>query len=123
MYRPASIQREVFPTASVAFRMERCDAPLSAQIEAALRNFGNDLLTAREQDVIRLILRGLPSKLIARKLHITPKTEGVHRRNAYAKLGVDSRSTLFLQFLQFLSMALTEEEAIGDVQYSCKCAA
>jgi DNA-binding NarL/FixJ family response regulator len=94
------------------------DSGLSEPIERALAQFGCDLLTAREQDVIRLILLGLPCKVAATKLHITPKTVGVHRRNAYAKLGVRSQTALFRQFLGFLSaawvqLALTKEWGAG----------
>ncbi|WP_373085372.1 response regulator transcription factor [Sneathiella sp.] len=112
MYLPKSIQRESFSTKKTARSVENCDIILNDQIETALHRFGNDILTAREQDVVRLVLRGLPSKLIARKLQIAPKTEGVHRSNAYAKLGLNSRSMLFLQFLQFLSLILTND---GDL--------
>jgi len=86
------------------------DTCLNQQIESAIARFGCELLTAREQDVIQLILRGLPSKVAATKLQIARKTEGVHRRNAYAKLGVRSQSALFRQFLEFLSASWTQLE-------------
>ena len=79
------------------------NGPLRPDIEEAIERFGSASLTKRERDVIKLVLRGLPSKLIARELKIAPKTENVHRRNAYAKLEVDARSALFFQFLQSLS--------------------
>lgn len=101
MLHPSSLAACLaLPTESYS---DRFAVPLRADIEEALDRFGAASLTAREQEVVRLILRGLPSKLIARTLEIAPKTENVHRRNAYAKLGVDSRSSLFFEFLVFLS--------------------
>ena len=81
---------------------------LHQQIERALTEFGRELLTARERHVVHLILLGLPSKVAAIKLRIAPKTERVHRRNAYAKLGVKSQAELFRQFLGFLSTCWTQ---------------
>ena len=79
---------------------------LHRNIEAAMSAFGRDVLTAREQAVVQLILRGLPSKAVASQLKIALKTEKVHRRNAYAKLGVNSHAVLFGSFLKYLSSAL-----------------
>jgi DNA-binding CsgD family transcriptional regulator len=90
------------------------DVPLNGSIETALSNYGDNILTARERDVVHLIIRGQPSKIIARQLKIAPKTEGVHRRNAYAKLGIDSRSALFRSFLFHLSQILGEGEHAGE---------
>jgi len=79
---------------------------LHKQIEEAMSVFGAGVLTVREQDVVRLILQGFPSKRVAGELKIALKTEKVHRRNAYAKLGVNSHAALFVQFLRFLSVSL-----------------
>jgi DNA-binding NarL/FixJ family response regulator len=79
---------------------------LHREIECAISSFGVDLLTAREHAVVQLILRGLSSKVVANKLHIALKTEKVHRRNAYAKLGVNSHAVLFVEFLRYLSACL-----------------
>lgn len=88
----------------------QADCRLHQQIESALARFGDDLLTTREQDVVQLILLGVPAKVAATMLRIAPKTEGVHRRNAYAKLGVNSQAALFRQFLAFLSVSWVERE-------------
>src|ERR1700712_4830743 len=99
MHHPASLEASHHSPPDF---MNELNAPLNDRIESALTNYGIKLLTAREQDVIHLIIRGQPSKIIARQLQIAPKTEGVHRRNAYAKLGIDSRSSLFHSFLLHL---------------------
>jgi len=86
---------------------------LHRDIEEAICAFGRDMLTAREQAVVQLILLGLSSKLAARELQIALKTEKVHRRNAYAKLGVNSHGVLFGQFLRFLSASLEPSSHTG----------
>lgn len=57
-------------------------------------------LTARELDVIRLILSGRSNKEVANKLSISAETVKVHRRNIYGKLAINSQSELFSLFLK-----------------------
>jgi len=49
-------------------------------------------LTAQEQNVLGLILKGLANKEIAKELHIELTTVKAHLKNAFQKLGVTSRS-------------------------------
>jgi DNA-binding NarL/FixJ family response regulator len=49
-------------------------------------------LTAREQEVLRLIARGYPNKRIARELGIAEKTVKTHVSHVLAKLSVDDRT-------------------------------
>lgn len=51
-----------------------------------------DALTPRELDVLRLIARGLPNKLIARELGIAERTVKTHVSSIFAKLGVTDRT-------------------------------
>jgi FixJ family two-component response regulator len=51
-------------------------------------------LTAREQEVLRLLVTGKPSKVIASKLGISEKTVDVHRSNVMRKAGVRSAAEL-----------------------------
>jgi two-component system, NarL family, response regulator LiaR len=54
-------------------------------------------LTRREQEVLALIARGMPNKLIARELGISEKTVKTHVGHVLAKLGVTDRTQAALQ--------------------------
>ena len=50
------------------------------------------LLSAREVEVLRLVAEGLTDGQVAEKLHISPRTVGVHLRSIYKKFAVRSRA-------------------------------
>jgi two-component system response regulator DctR len=67
----------------------------SAQVQAALREQGALQtrladLTERERDVMQLVARGLPNKLIADQLAISVRTVEVHRARVFDKMEVKS---------------------------------
>ena len=49
------------------------------------------IFTRREQDVIRCLLRGMPSQETAQELAISKRTVDKHLENIYTKLGVSNR--------------------------------
>ena len=49
-------------------------------------------LTARERDVLRLVVEGLANKQIAQRLGIGEKTIKTHVSRVLAKLGVEDRT-------------------------------
>jgi DNA-binding NarL/FixJ family response regulator len=51
-------------------------------------------LTAREQEVVRLVARGMSNKMIAAKLGISPRTVEGHLNHVFDKLGTTSRTEL-----------------------------
>ncbi|MCP2073245.1 UNVERIFIED_ORG: DNA-binding CsgD family transcriptional regulator [Pseudomonas lini] len=55
-------------------------------------------ITAREKDVLKLLLSGFSNKEIAGKLSLSAETIKVHRRNIYTKLNIKSQSELFTRF-------------------------
>jgi len=54
------------------------------------------VLTPRELEIVDLVLSGLHSKEIAKKLHISEATVKTHLHNIYTKLHLDGRLKLFL---------------------------
>lgn len=70
-------------------RMAAGDAAAAGQADAERRIA---LLSPREQDVLRGLVRGHPNKTIAYDLGISPRTVEVHRANAMAKLEARSLS-------------------------------
>lgn len=51
-------------------------------------------LSERENQVLRLIVDGLPNKVIARNLDISPRTVEIHRANVMTKMQAESLSAL-----------------------------
>jgi DNA-binding NarL/FixJ family response regulator len=59
-------------------------------------------LTDRELQVFELIGRGLPSREIADRLHLSVKTIDAHRENLKRKLGLDSATALLKQAIEWI---------------------
>lgn len=57
-------------------------------------------LTPREREILRLVVDGLPSQNIARKLGTSVKTVDVHRARIKSKTGAESIATLVRDVLQ-----------------------
>lgn len=55
---------------------------------------GGDILTTREQLILRLISHGYNNKQIANELEISVRTVETHKRNVKQKLGIDTTSGL-----------------------------
>ena len=54
-----------------------------------------EILTQREKEISKLILRGLTNKEIAMELDISPNTIKIHTKHIYEKLNVRDRLSLF----------------------------
>ena len=63
-----------------------------AMLSSALAPHGEYRLTAREQQVLDLMVEGLTRKDIADRLFVSPSTILTHSRNIYSKLHVHTRS-------------------------------
>jgi len=55
---------------------------------------GWDSLTDSELTVVNLIAQGVTNRSVATQLHLSPNTVKTHIRNAFAKLGINSRAQL-----------------------------
>jgi DNA-binding CsgD family transcriptional regulator len=81
---------------------EPASGAMASQIRDALSHFGCGVLSDRELEIARLVLRGFSSKAMAERLNISPDTVKVHRRHLYAKLDISSQPELFSLFIQSL---------------------
>ena len=60
-------------------------------------------LSPREQEIIRLVAKGHPNKVIADILDISPNTVATHLRRIFSKLGVASRAQMVAEVSRALS--------------------
>jgi DNA-binding NarL/FixJ family response regulator len=92
--------------AAAALRAEVTAGRLDgAAVEGVLRAAGHRVrrrrawpagLTAREIEIVRLLVRGLTAKAIAAELVISPKTASSHIAHIYQKTGASNRAQLSL---------------------------
>ncbi len=68
-------------------------------LDDTLQQSGFAALSAREREIVALILKGHSSKSIAWQLAIAVGTVKNHRKNIYRKLNITSQSALFALFL------------------------
>lgn len=100
-----------------AWQLARAQSPRPAQdldykIREAFDQFGAHVLTAREQEVVQMLLRGHSSASVAEHLAISPGTVKIHRKNLYAKLGIGSQSELLGLFVRELAGQRDEPESL-----------
>jgi len=72
-------------------------------LHQVLQLFGSSILTAREQEVLQLVLHGHSNKSAAQKLDISLSTIKLHRKHIYQKLDISSQAELFYLFIESLS--------------------
>lgn len=73
---------------NAALELDRENRRRTQEIERRRAYFA--ALTDREAEVVELLVAGDPSKVIAQKLNISPKTVDIHRANIMRKLNVRS---------------------------------
>ncbi len=78
------------------------ESPPDSRVDDAFASFGEETLTMREREVVRMILHGHSSESICFNLDISLGTVKTHRKNAYSKLVITSQSELLSLFLQSL---------------------
>ena len=87
---PAELEKAVRAAA-------RGEAPLDpragqALLSARAASSPLDALSEREREVLAMVARGLPNKLIARELSISEKTVKAHLTNVFRTIGVTDRT-------------------------------
>ncbi|MGW0706756.1 response regulator [Streptomyces sp. NPDC002643] len=65
---------------------------VASRLVSAVRAPGNEPLSAREREVLRLVAKGTANREIARELFISEATVKTHLTHLYAKLGVKDRA-------------------------------
>ena len=68
-------------------------------------------LSPREQEIVRMVAKGHPNKVIADVLNISSWTVCTHLRRIFAKLGVGSRAAMVAQLLEI--GALTADHRVA----------
>lgn len=81
----------------------RSGTTLSESVDAAFSEFGDDVLTPRERQVVEYTLKGHSADAVGSILDISPGTVRIHRRNIYAKLRIRSQGELFSKFIETLT--------------------
>lgn len=69
-------------------------AAIAARVEALETAVGEDGITARELEVLRLTALGHTAPEIARELHLAVRTVETHRANIHRKLGMRTRAEI-----------------------------
>ena len=75
---------------------------LAAHLDEAFAAFGNSVLSPREAEITRLVLKGHSTKAIALIFNNSPETIKAHRRRIYSKLGLATQGALLPLFLDAL---------------------
>lgn len=78
-------------------------------VEAAFDSFGRASLTAREREIVRLLLAGHSTKSAAQELAISDGTVKVHRKHIYQRLEISSQSQLFRLFLEHVALVSRQQ--------------
>jgi DNA-binding CsgD family transcriptional regulator len=63
-------------------------------------------LSPREQEIVRMVAKGHPNKVIADVLNISCWTVCTHLRRIFAKLGVGSRAAMVAQLVELSAITL-----------------
>jgi len=95
-------KQKEFLLAEPVFSPESYSLKRREWLEHGMLTFGDGLLSKREKQIVRLILKGLDSKEIAVRLAIAEGTVKNHRKRIYTQLRVSSLSELFQIFLNHI---------------------
>lgn len=75
---------------------------IASHLQLGFKLFGTSVLSPKEGEIVRLILKGHSSKSIARMFDNSPDTIKVHRRRIFNKLKINSQGEMMSIFLEAL---------------------
>lgn len=78
------------------------DDAAGANAVSALADFAGGILSARERQIMTMILQGHSTQSLAHHLDISPGTVKIHRKNVYRKLNISTQAELFAAYLAFI---------------------
>ena len=78
---------------------------LAAHLGRMYEQFATSILSPREAEIVRLVLKGHSSKAIARTLGNSPNTVKVHRKRIFSKLDITAQGELLGLFMAACSRA------------------
>lgn len=84
-----------------------------AFVEAMEVRHRYEALTPREQEVMKLVIKGLPTKVVAARLGISTRTAEAHRAHVMEKMQASSVAAL-IRHDQLLSRAVSPENSQGE---------
>jgi FixJ family two-component response regulator len=84
--------QELLDRVNAALKLDRENRQHHKEIEGLRSHF--DILTAREREIMELVVAGYSSKIIGKKLGISSRTVDIHRSNIMKKLNVRSIAEL-----------------------------
>jgi len=81
---------------------------------------GRIQLSPREREIVRMVAKGHPNKVIADVLNISCWTVCTHLRRIFAKLGVGSRAAMVAQLLEIGTLAPDHGGGGSEVKQATK---
>jgi DNA-binding CsgD family transcriptional regulator len=93
----------------------KADVPQKdSRVDTAVAHLGFRVLSAREREIVTMILQGHSTQSVALQLDISPGTVKIHRKNIYRKLKISTQGELFAVFLGGFT-ALQMSYSPGDI--------
>jgi DNA-binding CsgD family transcriptional regulator len=80
----------------------------------SLENFAGGILSAREREIMTMILQGHSTESLAQHLDISPGTVKIHRKNVYRKLRISTQAELFAAYLAFVQNKSGETDVFPE---------
>jgi DNA-binding CsgD family transcriptional regulator len=92
-----------------------------SRVDDAVAHLGFRVLSAREREIVTMILQGHSTQSVALQLDISPGTVKIHRKNIYRKLKISTQGELFAVFLGGLA-ASRPSYSPGDIPVAAEVA-